>query len=190
VILGIDIDGVLRNFNKQLNEVYIKHDSNYIPNQIKEWDLSKQYPIGSKIYDFLDKNAWEIYEKAPVYDGAKEMLRQLKRRDHRIHLITSAYYSAAVSTATILWLGRNQIPYDLLAFTDVKWHVCAHIYLDDSPLHLNDLARHVGTTVICFTRPWNEGNKNWNGLRADTYSELLTYVEMFQSKATIGVAKS
>lgn len=173
-----------------MKEVYAGHHPNYTPKETKHWDLAKNFPIGDKIYQFLDENCWEIYQHAKPYDGAREMCLQLKNNKHRINIISSAFTTPEVATATVVWIAGNKIPHDSLCFTNTKWHVYSHIFLDDSPEHLDMIRRNTHFTPICFTRSWNEGNDKWSGLRVKSHAEFLSYVEMFRTTVITGWGKA
>lgn len=77
----IDVDGVIRDFNGRLMDIYNKyHPNNQISSLPKNWGLARHYPIGKSIEKFYrEEHMEEIYSYAQVYPGVIEFLNELVR---------------------------------------------------------------------------------------------------------------
>jgi len=57
MIVGVDVDGVLRDFEKQVRKVYKQVYPSHEIKPFVAWELHRFFPIGEKIYDFI----WHQY---------------------------------------------------------------------------------------------------------------------------------
>ena len=175
--IGVDIDGVLRDFVGSLRFQYRIDYPEANIKKVTEWGIEKFFPMGNWIYDYMYK--WrpkEIFELADEYDNAVWMMRELRCAGHDIWILTTQ--PQGTEKYTLNWLEAKCIEYDHLVFTEKKLLVDCNIYLDDSPNQLASLGA-AGKWVVAFDRPWNQ---KWGGLRVKTHSEFLILVEMENNK--------
>lgn len=175
--VNIDIDGCLRAFDTQVDKVYLRefpsHKDRLKPKT--DYNLASHYPIGNAIFDFIfTEHVREIFEDAPIYNGALEMLHRLQNNGHKIQIVTSQRTSSIVPT--LAWLFKHSIPYDSIHFVWEKWRVQAEILLDD---HVDNLVTntvvHPHTLAVCFSRPWNS---EWPGVRISEHKQLFDVLHL------------
>lgn len=187
MLLNIDIDGVIRNITDKIFEIYHREYPEHNIKNTNEYSLSKWFPIGHKIYNFIYKqHVREIFEEAPIYSGALDMLIQLQQgMGHKIQLVS--YQKHTSIKPTLNWLLKHKIPFDSIHFIPIKWAVLGDILLDDCADNLIDFTRNTfGTTAVCFDQPWNQ---DWDGFRIKKHSEIINIIdyhrEMSLTKSTI-----
>lgn len=171
--LGIDIDGVLRDFMGQLTKIY---KEKYPTHQIKpqtQYELAPSFLIGDEIYKFsFETYANEILGFAQPYDGALEFLDELKNHFDQHVVLISYQPTDLTKIITKGWLIRNKVPYDEFYLAKEKWRVACDLYLDDYTKNLEELKDH-GKFAICMDRPWNQ---DWKDERIFKYEELHRYL--------------
>jgi len=195
--IAFDIDGVLRNLMFGLDRVYLcehpEHAHALNENPHVDWDLSKRYPIGIGIYDFLFiEHPYEIFTNAPVFQGALECFN--KCRDMTTTgIITSQAETTA--QATLYWLAWNGFKPDFIhiVYQDYrsagrfnyyrnitkKPEVDDDIYMliDDHTTNLTQW-RAFGRECVCIDRGYNQ---DWDGARItgygpEMYERLYDYI--------------
>lgn len=156
--LGIDLDGVVADFNLGWMTRYNEEQgTDYTPDLVTHWGAMLDLTPYNTLDDF-----WEwarngdgpgLFRTLPVYDGALEALHRLSR-EHEIVIITTK--PAWAHSETFVWIGETGIPTSEVHITEEKWRVDCDIYLDDGPHNLETLAlERPDRTVVRFVRPWN-----------------------------------
>lgn len=182
MIVGIDVDGVLRDLVAGLTETYLR----VYPQDIElirpttEWDLSKQFPIGEAIWNFMWKEyPWEVmFENAAPYDGALQFIVELAQM--KVHTVLVTYQPSYESRrATWHWLehyGFTDFAHSVVLLGEAglgKGRLGVDILLDDGQHNLDD-CEYTPTLPVCMDRPWNQ---DWLGHRVYSYRDFLKLVE-------------
>ena len=171
--LGIDIDMVLRDLTNQLVKVYKKYYPTHEVVPLEKWDkyeLGGYFPIGYKIKCFFfHEHPEEIYLQAKIYDGALEFMRELKRKENDITVVSSQP-TKYLEHLTKGWLHRNEIHYDHYLFTEDKSEFKGDLLLDDYTGNLVKVLDGKNAVPVCFNQPWNQ---DWKGNRVYTYKQFL-----------------
>lgn len=145
MIIGLDIDGVIADFDakvleyvlledkKKRNKGIINSNASYITEGMFDW--SKE-----EFRDFFKQYREEIVKNSDVIDGAIDYMKQLKEDGHKLVLITyrtdKMYQNPRQITED--WLEIHQIPYDKLVLSKSRNKVeeCRNeqvdLYVDDS----------------------------------------------------------
>lgn len=170
--IGVDIDGVLRDFVGAVTKLY--HDkTDEWPQHITEYYFYKFFPNIPKL-DFMDMifrtNVDEIFIKAnPFLDGLA-MIDRFIREGHFIHIVTSppsrfgTYKNdfkliQPVCYYTAQWLYNNNVKYDSLHFIQDKYKLSwLDVMIDDCPEKLNAFNQSK-TRCICIPRSYNTNFK-------------------------------
>lgn len=158
--LGIDLDGVVADFNAGWIKLHRdEFGSDLHPEMVTTWDGLHQ--LGG----FADMNAfWEwargnddrpsIFRHLEVYPDALDTLHRLDRAGHDIVIVTTKPVWARQDT--LRWLADNELPTSEVHMTFTKHEVACDVYLDDSPEVVPSLVRHRPEATVCrFIRPWN-----------------------------------
>ena len=170
--LGIDCDGVLRDQVKAFTEKYLKEypEHRNLVKPVTAWDMAQFYPLGKEIYK-LWFGPWvkECMEDAPMFDGAKEFVAELRRRGHKVFVCTSQ--PMGTERHTIAWLDKHQIERDGIIFANQKGITHFDVLLDDGEHNLEAVSMNK-TLPVCFDQPWNQ---NWRDARVCGKTEREKY---------------
>ncbi len=90
MIILVDADGVLEDLTEKwvlyLNELY---GTNVKYEDIKEWDMTKDFPMLTREQIYETEIEERLYERLEPLPGARECLEKLIDRGHRIFVVTS-----------------------------------------------------------------------------------------------------
>ncbi len=168
--IGIDVDGVLRDFChgliravKAYHPEYIKKDKE-IPEQylhIRDWHLENNFNCTKKD---LQQIYWHDHAKWIMGNGRafKENVRTLKYWMKHINkewvCVTSQKEHAR--HYTLSWLGKHELNFDKVVFAKGKdkWQVDVDYLIDDSPTNYRYWkdGRQDEDTFILLDRPYNQ----------------------------------
>lgn len=108
--------------------------------------------------------------------GARKYLRLLSDEGARVRIVTHRlfiqYFHNVAVSQTIDWLDQNGIPYWDLCFMKAKEQVGADIYIEDSPVNIENL-RAKGLFTICFA---NSTNKSIGPPRVENWKQVYEQV--------------
>ena len=160
--LGIDLDGVVADFNKGWIDQYNADFGAAIPlDAVTTWDGI------APLTHFTDMEAfWEwardfgngsLFRHLDTHDGAVPTLEQLSD-DHDIVIITAKPDWAVADT--LAWLADHRLPtreVHIVGIHAPKWPVPCDVYLDDAPAHIAGIHTHRPEARVCrYVRPWND----------------------------------
>ncbi len=159
--LGIDLDGVVADFNAGWMQLHAEEfGSELHPNMVDSWNCLH------RLGGFVDMRAFwswagpndhrrSIFRHLTPYPTAVESLRTLAKSGHRIVIVTTKPHWARSDTFS--WLADADLPTTEVHVIDHKYEVACDVYLDDAPHVLEELVEHrPGATICRFVRPWNE----------------------------------
>ena len=157
--LGIDLDGVVADFNsgwiRRYNEQFgadVAFDS------MVAWDgipaLTHFRHMGEFWEWAKDHDGHSLFRHLDTYDGAVEALRRLARA-HAVVIITRK--PGWATHDTFAWIAEHRLPTREVHITRHKWTVTCDLYLDDGPHVLEELVAMRPESIVCrFVRPWND----------------------------------
>jgi 5'(3')-deoxyribonucleotidase len=160
VRLGIDLDGVVADFNSGWISRYNSQYGAELPTDaVTEWDAIPSLTHFEDMRAFWkwarDHDGHSLFRHLETYPEAVESLWKLIKARHQVVIITTK--PAWAIHDTFAWIAQHQIPTREVHITDQKWTVDCHLYLDDGPHVLEELvARRRERTVCRFVRPWNQ----------------------------------
>ncbi|MEX2421362.1 MAG: hypothetical protein WD670_06030 [Actinomycetota bacterium] len=158
--LGIDLDGVVADFNAGWMRAYNdEFGAELTPDQVQMWDGL------FSLTHFEDMDAFwvwaqghgggSVFRHLEPYPGAIDTLRELNREGHDIVILTAKPDWAVHDT--LEWLADHRVPTREIHFLHDKWRIDCDVYLDDSPYTVEGYAEHRTDGEVCrFVRPWNE----------------------------------
>jgi 5'(3')-deoxyribonucleotidase len=157
--LGIDLDGVVANFNAGWTRRY-NHDygTSLEPDMVQTWDAFvplTHFKSNSEFWEWARNDGGPgLFRDLPVFPEAIESLTRLSG-NHEIVVITTKPPWAYAET--FAWIADSGIPTREVHITGRKWEVDCDVYLDDGPHNLEHLILERPDRTICrFIRPWNE----------------------------------
>ena len=157
--LGIDLDGVIADFNAGWMHRYNEeHGTNLRPEMVQTWDAFvplTRFNTEAEFWEWARNDGGHgLFRDLPVFPDALESLKRLSR-DHKIVIITTKPPWATAET--FAWIADHEIPTREVHITGRKWEVDCDVYLDDGPHNLELLVSERPNRTVCrFIRPWNE----------------------------------
>lgn len=179
--LGIDLDGVVANFNigwvDRYNETF---EAGLQEAQIVSWDSPldlTHFDDMEQFWDWAQEGKSTIFRSLPPYEGALETLRALGER-HRIVIVSSKFDWAIPDT--LAWIAQHRIVAQEIHFVWDKWTVDCDVFLEDAPHNLEVLPVKRPQSVICrMVRPWNEPTEGTIDIHDwDHFAKLIDELEM------------
>ena len=155
--LGIDMDGVVADFNAGWIERYNRDfDAALHPDHVVGWDELHRLTGFDTMHEFW---AWaqgdgrSVFRDLPPIPGALEALRDLSQR-HRVVIITARFDWAIGDT--LAWLAEHGVVARAIHFQAAKYRIPCDIYLDDSPYQIEALHRERPDSTVCRqVTAWN-----------------------------------
>ena len=156
--LGIDLDGVVADFNRGWITRYNREfATDLAPEQVRSWNglvPLTHFSGMDEFWGWARSGEYSIFRELPLYDGAVDTLQRLAA-DHRIVVVSSKHDWAIPDT--LEWLAEHRFPSREIHFVWDKTSVSCDVYLEDAPHNLVALRdTHPGRTVCRFVRPWND----------------------------------
>ncbi len=157
--LGIDLDGVVADFNAGWIPLYNERFGATVSvDDVDGWNSPVRLTHFSSMSQFW---AWSatagqgasIFRVLDPYPHAIDTLRRLSRRHHIVIITTKPHFAIH---DTYAWLAEYRIPSTEVHIVDDKTTVSCDVYLEDADHNLEDLhATHPSSIVCRFVRPWN-----------------------------------
>jgi 5'(3')-deoxyribonucleotidase len=158
--LGIDLDGVVADFNRGWTSAYNdRFGAELVPEMVTTWDSPLELTHFADMRAFWawarDHDGHSVFRHLEPYPGAVETLRELNREGHDVVILTAKPNWAVHDT--LEWIADHRIPTREIHFIDAKHTIACEVYLDDAPSQVRDLAAYrADTATVCrFVRPWN-----------------------------------
>jgi 5'(3')-deoxyribonucleotidase len=158
--LGIDLDGVVADFNAGWIDRYNQEFDGTVPvDAVQTWDglhTLTHFRHNGEFWEWAaGHGAGSIFRYLDTYAGALETLTLLSARGHQIVIVTSKPDWAVHDT--FAWLSDRRVPTREVHIVERKWLVDCDVYLDDAPHQVEALVRHRPEATVCrFVRPWND----------------------------------
>ena len=167
ITVGIDVDGVLRDFCYGLEKVVKEHYPQYLPEDytgINNWKLSDNF-IADK--SDLQKIYWadyatEIMGNSPAFEENVKQMKEMILWGEEVGVtfvcVTSQKPHARYHTA--YWLGKHELNFDTIYFRRGidKPNTPVDFLVDDSPNNYNYWIKRRGMSegFILMDRPYNQ----------------------------------
>lgn len=158
--LGIDLDGVVADFNAGWMRLHTDDFGTALhPEMVTGWNGLHTLAGFEDMHEFW---SWaqgrddrpSIFRHLELFPHASEVLGRLAEDGHKIVIITAKPDWAVPDT--LRWLADHRIPTREIHITERKHEVDCDVYLDDSPIVLPQLlAARPGAGVWRMVRPWN-----------------------------------
>jgi len=157
--LGIDLDGVVADFNTGWIARYNEEFGASIPfDAVRVWDGLHElthFPDSTGFWDWIRNRGGEsIFRHLETYEDAVPTLRRLDDAGHHIVVITTKPDWAVHDT--LAWIADHRIPTREVHITWQKGRVPCDVYLDDAPHQVEQIRAARPEALTCrFVRPWN-----------------------------------
>jgi 5'(3')-deoxyribonucleotidase len=156
--LGIDLDGVVADFNAGWMDRYNRDfGTDLHHSQVVRWDglnALTHFPDMDSFWEWARVGSTSFFRDLPVFEGAVETMADLAR-EHRIVIISSKFDWSIPDT--LEWMGQHRVPAREIHFVWDKTTVPCDVYLEDAPHNLEALvSKHPDALVCRMVRPWNQ----------------------------------
>ena len=121
---------------------------------------------------FFEVHAKELFLDSEPYDGVKESLERLKKEGHKI-IIATWQYTLNNKLFTLMFLEKNDIPYDDICFTRDKWMIKSDWMIDDNPEFIMD--ERDKSKKILIRMPYNKGIR-MDATRCDNLKKAIDFI--------------
>ena len=157
--LGIDLDGVVADFNtgwmRRYNEEF---GTELDPGSVTTWNAMLELTEFTSMQEFWSwahgRGGPSIFRDLPAFPDAVPALKRLAI-DHDVVILTTKPRWAIHDT--FAWIADHGLPTREVHMITRKWEVDCDVYLDDAPHLLPRLVvSRPEATVVRFVRPWNE----------------------------------
>ncbi len=183
--IGIDCDGVLRDFIPDLIEgiktTHPEHADKILVPESWDWetwlpfwteDETEKYVFEDNYLDFFGAVCPPIKESAEDW---KTLKRWAEDNGHELVLVSAQRPHCEEPTTE--WLREHGFDFGEIHYTKNKWAVDVDVLIDDSPEKLNDFKEKsvVGGTAICMKQSWNQQCQN-STMSIDRLSDIMSLV--------------
>jgi len=191
--IGIDIDGVLTNFERELLDYATKMcvEENWPIKNIKlnEYDEEKAFGWNEEqAIKFWNKYIIKYFSETPVRTFAPEVIEKLRKEGHKIYLITARNnygmppeYYGQEQEITKQWLDSNNIKYEKLIFAGDKEKLSqclennVDVMIEDSPTNIEYMSKKI--KVIKFYNQYNKDVNNENIITAYSWYHIYRIIK-------------
>lgn len=159
--VGLDLDGVIYNFHASLR--HYLHNNVGLKTPLPEplvWNYHDSW--GMSLQEWLDHfangvDAGVVFSYGRPMAGAVEMVKNLQKSGHTIHVITdrSMGKPGNAASATVAWWNKYLPPFDSITFSRDKTVVKTDVMIDDK-LENYDALVEAGCDAYLLNRSWNK----------------------------------
>jgi len=191
--IGIDIDGVLTNFERELLDYATKMcvEENWPIKNIKLNKYNEEKAFGwneEQAIKFWNKYIIKYFSETPVRTFAPEVIEKLRKEGHKIYLITARNnygmppeYYGQEQEITKQWLDSNNIKYEKLIFAGDKEKLSqclennVDVMIEDSPTNIEYMSKKI--KVIKFYNQYNKDVNNENIITAYSWYHIYRIIK-------------
>jgi 5'(3')-deoxyribonucleotidase len=183
--LGIDLDGVVADFNTGWITRYNEDFAAEIPfDAVTFWDglhsLTHFEDMGGFWRWASDHGGGSLFRHLDTYDDAVPALDRLAKRHDIVILTTKPRWAIH---DTFAWIAEHRIPTREVHILEKKWTVACDVYLDDAPHQVEAIhAARPDAVTVRFVRPWNEPVEGTSEVRS--WAEFQDLVERLASPSS------
>jgi 5'(3')-deoxyribonucleotidase len=176
--LGIDLDGVVADFNAGWMARYNdEFGTDLVPAAVRAWDGMRELTHFDDTEAFWDwargHGGPSFFRHLETYEDALPALHQLAGSGHEIVILTTKPDWAVHDT--FAWIADHRIPTREVHILYRKWLVACDVYLDDAPHQIRRIHQGRPDAVVCrFVRPWNSPEPGTHDV--ESWAEFLILV--------------
>lgn len=183
MIIGVDLDGVVVDFQNTWAELYIEYFDHWIaPEALDKYDALLDETHFENIQEFY---AWfhraSGWHKLPYLPGSRGGVDAILAAGHEVRFITARPWNAKIPTDDWLmlspWSGTREVRLHVLSNGESKGTIKCDIYIDDTPSVIDDLVKQA-KQVIVFDQAWNRDVHNGHYVRrARDWDDVVQLVD-------------
>lgn len=157
---GIDIDGTVTCPTSLLPHINKAFECNLVLDDIKEYDLTKAFPVTSEnFYKWFKQAEPEIYATSPIQVDAHAILTEWKKQ-HELYFISARGHN--VRDVTLQWFIEQNLEYDHIELigTHDKIQTARNfeidVFFEDKHDNAVGIAEELNIPVLLFNTPYNQ----------------------------------
>lgn len=195
--IGIDIDGVLTDFEKFM----IDYGSKFCFEEQIDLKIQGIYYDECKIFNWTEEQSTKFWNKYLVKyiieskprEFAKEIIDKLQKEGNKIYLITARdetgmpkEYYGKMQDLTNHWLKNNNIKYDKLIYAkdSEKLQQCIEnkvdIMIEDSPQNIQNISSKIN--VIKYDCQYNEQEEGARIIKAYSWYHIYNIIKKMKGE--------
>ena len=172
--IGIDVDGVLRDFSTDLYRVIKDHYPEYIKpgsenvysveevrKEMTDWDLENSFSAPKEEIQRIYREEFAhtiLSNGTPIRENVDYLRKRIKEDEYTFVCVTSQHPMCCHHTLS--WLGKHELGFSSVVFKKGrrKWQVEVDYLVDDSPNNFHSwvYGRQQEEGFILMDQPWNE----------------------------------
>ena len=170
--IGVDVDGVIRDFSTDLYNVIKEHYPDYIkPGSENIYSVEEIKRI------YREEFAHNILSNGtPIKENVDYLREQINKDEHTFVAVTSQH--PICCHHTLYWLGKYELGFSSVVFKKGrrKWQVEVDYLIDDSPNNHEAwvAGRQMEDGFILMNQPWNKKIKT--NYRVDSIKEAMELI--------------
>lgn len=160
--LGIDLDGVVADFNSGWIPLYNERfGASLTVDDVDGWNSPVRLTHFTSMSQFWGWSATagqgsSVFRILDPYPHAIDTLHRLSRRHHIVIVTTKPDFAIH---DTYAWLAEHRVPSTEVHIVDDKASISCDVYLEDADHNLEDLHASRPSSLVCrFVRPWNHAH--------------------------------
>lgn len=178
---GIDIDGTVTCPTSLLPHINKAFSCNLVLDDIKEYDLTKAFPVESDVfYKWFKQAEPEIYASSPIQIDAHSILTEWKKK-HELYFISARGQN--VRDVTLQWFVEQNLDYDHIELIGshnkiqtVKNHAI-DVFFEDKHDNAVDIAEELNIPVLLFNTPYNQQPVPNGVIRVNNWLEADAWIQ-------------
>ena len=175
-VIGIDIDGVIRNLYEKFSEV-LKREHPEFKNidliNTDEYFFDLSLFDGFDIYKFwFEEKVIEIYLEAKPFGNPGKAIK--KMREYFTVYLVSHQPNEWCERATLMWLSRHSVLTDGILFMSNKWDAPIDILIDDKG---DTIEKAMKCGIITFMINYNYNKKFNSHFRVNNYNQAFQLIK-------------
>ncbi|WP_019413698.1 hypothetical protein [Paenisporosarcina sp. TG20] len=178
---GIDIDGTVTCPTSLLPHINKAFSCNLVLDDIKEYDLTKAFPVSAEdFYKWFKLAEPEIYATSPIQADAHAILTEWKK-EHEIYFISAR--GDNVRDVTLQWFIEQNIQYDHIELIGthnkiqtVKNHAI-DVFFEDKHDNAVGITEELNIPVLLFNTPYNQQPVPNGVIRVNNWLEADAWIQ-------------
>lgn len=190
--IGIDIDGVLTDYEGYIKSIFNTHLKKRFPNEVINMEHYDRHGISKNAYNYIwDILIWE-YAKYPARIQASEIMHKLKKEGHNLIICTNRWATdfdneegQRMRDAVGTFLKVNNLPYHKIIFAcgkklDISVSEQFDVHIDDCPKDILSISKHI--PVVKFEATYNKNIVSENVFTAKTWEDVYDIIMNLKRK--------
>lgn len=178
---GIDIDGTVTCPTSLLPHINKAFSCNLVLDDIKEYDLTKAFPVShEEFFEWFRNAEAEIYATSPIQAHAKGVLSKWKK-EHELYFISARGQN--VRDVTLNWFLEQELLYDHIELigshdkikTAKNYNI--DVFFEDKHDNAVGITEELGIPVLLFNTPYNQQPVPKGVIRVNTWLDADAWIQ-------------